>query len=115
MEQNGEVIEAGRELGGDCGRPDGKNEDLGQDCDCGNGKEGIMQEMFQRWHLQQLATDQMLGEKKEGIQGASGFELATREMIGNHAWRKVMGCTSMAVQMSAPIIHAVAIFEDVFH
>lgn len=36
-----------------------------------------MQEMLQKWHLQDLATGQMLGEEKEGIQDASGFEFET--------------------------------------
>lgn len=71
--------------------------------------------MLQGWHLQDLATDQMLGEEKEGIQNASGFEFATKEMIGNRLWKKVIGFTSMTVWISAPIMHTVAIFEDIFH
>lgn len=36
-----------------------------------------MQEMLQKWHLQDLATGQMLGEEQEGIQDALGFEFET--------------------------------------
>lgn len=41
-----EALEVGRESGRDRSRPDGESEDLGSDCDCGNGKEGIVQEML---------------------------------------------------------------------
>lgn len=36
------MLKAGKELGSDYSRPDGEDEDLGYDCDCGNGKEVIM-------------------------------------------------------------------------
>lgn len=54
---------------------------------------------------------QMLGE--EGIQDASGFELATQEMTET-SWKKGWYLQT-AVQISVPVLHAVATSEGIFH
>lgn len=57
----------------------------------------------------------MLGEEEEGIQDASGFELATRELIRKHSWRKVRGFTGARLHISVPVMRAVAIFGHRVH
>lgn len=57
----------------------------------------------------------MLGEEEEGIQDASGFELATGDLIGKYSWKRVRGFTGAREHISVPVIHAVAIFVRRVH
>lgn len=57
----------------------------------------------------------MSGKESRGVQGGSGFGLLARVVVREFSWKRAVGLQKRGSGGSPPIVHLMAIFEDLHH